>query len=952
MPHSSSSHAAHVFAFGPFRLFVAERLLEKGDEKLTVGGRALDLLVALVERAGEVVSHKELTARVWPDVTVEEANLRVHIAALRRALGDDRGANRYISSVAGRGYCFVAPVNHGPPKEILSRVDVSPPLAPNNHLPMRLLEMVGRDDTERIISTQLITRRFLSIVGPGGVGKTTVAVSVAHTALEGFGGAVFFVDLSSLGDPTLIPGTIASALGCRLHLSDPLFSLLAFLRDKRILLVIDNCEHLKTAIATLAERLVAETSQVHILITSREALGAEGEHVHVLSSLEVPPENPDLTSIEALRFPAAQLFMKRASAAGYRLELSDLDASAVAEICRKLDGMALAIELAAGRAGSYGIRGTAELLEKRLGLAWKGRRTALPRHQTLNSTLDWSFKLLSAREQGVLCRLSVFIGSFTVQAACSVAGWGEEENGLLDAITSLEGKSLISATSVGETAQYRLLNITRNYALAKLRERGETDEARGKHAVWVCRNLQQKPRTQSELSEADLSELKPYLGDVRAALDWALSARGDHALGVELAAAAAPLLMRQSLLMECRIYSERALAAIGHHHLDSRTELVLQEMKAYSSMFSQGNTDDVRMALDRGLLLAYRLEEPNGQLNFLAGLNSFLYRAGDFRGALEVAQQAYIVAQAFNDSAGLVMSEWMLGVAHHCAGNQADAERHCQQGMIVSVQQAVFNPTFFGYDHRVRALVGLAGTLWLRGYPNRALSTAKQAIDEAAAQGQPISVCISLYTAQVFFRSGSIERARELAERLIEIAERYALAPYQSVGTAIRAELAIASGELESGIGSLRQAMSSLHLERHNILFTVFSGALADGLRKAGRFDEGIIVIDEAIDQAIKTGARFELAELLRLKADLLLGPGKAHRGNAIALLNDSLQIAREQSALAYELRSATTLARLLLEDGQKDTSKEVLRPIYDQFTEGLDTPDLQSARSLLRDLG
>jgi predicted ATPase len=146
--------------------------------------------------------------------------------------------------------------------------------------------------------------------------------------------------------------------------------------------------------------------------------------------------------------------------------------------------------------------------------------------------------------------------------------------------------------------------------------------------------------------------------------------------------------------------------------------------------------------------------------------------------------------------------------------------------------------------------------------------------------------------------------------------------------------------------------MSSLHLERHNILFTVFSGALADGLRKAGRFDEGIIVIDEAIDQAIKTGARFELAELLRLKADLLLGPGEAQRDNAIALLNDSLQIAREQSALAYELRSATTLARLLLEHGQKDTSKEVLRPIYDQFTEGLDTPDLQSARSLLRDLG
>jgi predicted ATPase len=497
-----------------------------------------------------------------------------------------------------------------------------------------------------------------------------------------------------------------------------------------------------------------------------------------------------------------------------------------------------------------------------------------------------------------------------------------------------------------------LLNITRAYALAKLGERGETDEARGKHAVWVCRVLQQTPRTQSGLSEADLSELIPHLGDMRAALDWTLSERGDHALGVELAAAAAPLLIRQTLLGECRLYSERALAVIGHHHLASRTEMILQEMKAYSSMFSQGNSDDVRMALNRGLLLANRLEEPTGQLNFLAGLNSFLYRAGDFRGALEVARQAHIVAQAFNDSAGIVMSEWMLGVAHHCVGNQADAERHCQQGMILAVQRAVFNPTFFGYDHRVRALVGLAGTLWLRGYANRALSTAKQAIDEAAAQGRPISVCMSLYTAQIFFRSGSVERARELADRLIEHAGRYALAPYQTVGTAFKAELAIARGELETGIAALRKAMSTLHLERHNILFTVFSGALADGLRKAGRFEEGLIIIDEAIDQAINSGARFELAELLRLKADLLLGRTQARRDDAIALLNDSLQVARAQSALAYELRSAITLARLLLEDGQRDKGKELLRPIYDQFTEGLDTPDLQVARALLKDLG
>src|SRR5689334_9963967 len=221
MPHSRSPHANDVFVFGPFRLFVAERLLEKDGEKLTVGGRALELLAALVERAGEVVSHKELTARVWPDVTVEDTNLRVHIAALRRALGDDRGAVRYISSVAGRGYCFVAPVDHRTAEDTLNEVGASPPLAPTHQLPTRLLEMVGRDETVLTILTQLIMRRFVSIVGPGGVGKTTVAISVAHTALEGFGGAVFFVDVSSLGDSRLLPTAIASSVGCSLRLNDP-----------------------------------------------------------------------------------------------------------------------------------------------------------------------------------------------------------------------------------------------------------------------------------------------------------------------------------------------------------------------------------------------------------------------------------------------------------------------------------------------------------------------------------------------------------------------------------------------------------------------------------------------------------------------------------------------------------------------------------------------------------
>jgi len=252
MPDLGNARANDVFEFGPFRLFVAERLLKKDDDSLPIGGRALDLLITLLERAGEVVSHKELIASAWPDVIVDDANLRVHIGTLRKALGDGRGGARYLSNVAGRGYCFVAPAKRFPLEQTLSRV-AAPPVTQSYRLPSRLERMVGRDETVLTLLAQLMMRRFVSIVGPGGVGKTTVALSVAHASFEGFSGAVFFVDLSSLTDPGLVATAVASSLGCALHSHshDPFTPLLAFLRDQKLLLVLDGCEPVVEAVAEI-----------------------------------------------------------------------------------------------------------------------------------------------------------------------------------------------------------------------------------------------------------------------------------------------------------------------------------------------------------------------------------------------------------------------------------------------------------------------------------------------------------------------------------------------------------------------------------------------------------------------------------------------------------------------------------------------------------------------------
>src|ERR1700678_2806173 len=779
MSDRRNSGSKDVLSFGPFSLFAAERLLKKADEPIPLGGRALDILIALVERAGEVVTRKELISTVWPDVTVEESNLRFQMAALRKALGDGRDGARYVSNVAGRGYCFVAPITRSTAARMVSVTGIGTTERVQK-LPPRLTRMVGRDDTVRSLAEQLQVWRFVSIVGPGGVGKTTVATSVAHTLSDGFHDAVFFIDLAALTDPQLVQTAVASALGLMVQTQDPVVGLLAFIGDRKILLVLDSCEHVIGVAAALAERVVSEAPQAHILTTSREALRVEGEHVHLLYSLDCPPEDAGVTATEALRYPAAQLFMERAAASGYGAALSDIDAPIVARSCRRLDGVALAIELAASRVGSLGIRGTAELLDNRFGLLWHGRRTALPRHETLNAMLDWSYSLLSEREQAVLCRLSVFVGDFTLQAAGSVASETEvgEADGI-DAVASLVTKSLISTNVINESTYYRLLDTTRAYVAAKLAERGETDRISRRHAIFYTKFLEHDEIIQSLFGEHDLSGYAPHIGNVRAALGWALSDHGDVAVGIELATWAAPLFIGLSLLEECRGWCERALAALEDASRGGRQEMVLQEALALSIMFTRGHGDQVRAAIERGLALAEACQDRGRQLRLLAGLNFFLGRLGDTRGAMAVAEQAGVIAQAAKHPAGTIWAKWWVGFDHHFLGNQAEAQLHLERGMTLAIELGTFNINFFVFDYRIRALVFLARTLWLRGFSDQALRIVQKALDEAASRGHPVSVCFSLgYASTLLLWIGDLPGAGDLIEQLIVHARRYSLEPY------------------------------------------------------------------------------------------------------------------------------------------------------------------------------
>lgn len=424
--------------------------------------------------------------------------------------------------------------------------------------------------------------------------------------------------------------------------------------------------------------------------------------------------------------------------------------------------------------------------------------------------------------------------------------------------------------------------------------------------------------------------------------------RGNLGIGVELTAWAAPLFIGLSLLDECRNWCERALAVLDDISRDTRLEMVLQEALALSSMYTTDHNAQIRAALERALTLAEAFGDQLHQLQLLAGLNLFLDRNGDLRGSRMVAEQGAAIARETSDPASLIWAEWMLGISHCLEGSQAEAQFHCERGLALAADLVGFNANYFGCDHRVLALVILARALWLRGFSDQALATAQKALDEAASRDDSVSMCVSLiYASSVFLWTGDLPRARSLIEQLIAYAGRYSLEGFRAAGLARKGELAIACDEAESGIPLLRNALKIIH-EHYYLLVTTFTGALAEGLRKTGQFEEALFTIDDAITCATSSGMKIELSELLRIKS---LGfAAQNDRESAIGCLTE--QVARAQSALAMELRSAIDLARLLSERGQRDQARHNLALVYDRFTEGFQTVDLKTARALLEDLG
>ena len=935
-----------VYASGECEIDLARRELRILGSPVPVGGRAFEVIEVLAQSAGELVTKDELMDRIWPGATVMENTLHVHAAAVRKALGQH---GKLLKTESGRGYRLLGSwsVRHqetatqpvGPPH---TRTSGEPP---GSNFPLAVARLVGRADAVQRIQDLVSAYRVVTLTGSGGIGKTSLAVEVGRRILGEFGDGGWLVELGSVANPALVPSTVAGVLGLKIIGELSAETVARAVAGQNLLLVLDNCEHVSDAVATLAEMFVRLCPRTTILATSRETLRIQGEHVYRVPPLEVPAVD-NKESGHILGHSAVELFIARAEGLDANFSSHTHDLPAIATICRRLDGIPLAIEFAAARAATLGIEHVVAGLHDRFGLLTGGRRTAMPQHRTLRATLDWSHELLADAERCVLRRLAIFAAAFPLEAAVAVTAGGSPAEVIADGVANLVAKSLLAVDHSGTIANFRLLETTRAYALEKLAESGEARQFARHHAKYY-QEILRKIVDAGAAGTVDLADL----GNARAALEWCFGVDGDAEIGVCLAAAATSVFLAMSLLTECHRWSERAILALDDSARGGPDELHLHATLGVSLMFMRGESEAVRRTLERSLVIAEDRGDARAQLQLLTTLHMFHGRNGDGKTSLEYAKRGSAVAGSIGDPAALAMTQSFLGLALHLNGDQGGARAELESALRHGPGSPRTGMIDYGFDGYSIAGVALARTLWLQGHPAQAVDRAHQSARDARRLDHPVTRSIVLVWAiTVFLWAGDVQSAEENIDWFISRARAHSMGPYLAVGRGFKAQLAILGGNATAAVVELRDCLTELHATRYETLTIPFNIALVQGLMAINRSADGLVLTDETIGSAETNGALSYLPELLRLKGRLQSPPlGNGELSGTY--FRQSIELSRRQGALAWELRAATDLASLLAHNGQSRSALALLRPVFEQFTEGLDTPDLQAAERLLSGL-
>ena len=955
----SEARANLVYACDQWEIDLGRRELRARGIPVPLGGRAFEVVTVLVQSASEFVTKDHLMERVWPGAIVGEGTIHVHISAVRKALGPDRGL---LKTASGRGYRLLgswtpqqreaaAPVYSSP-----TRTSGSPP--PNNFPPL-ITRLIGRTAACEFVRDLVSAYRVVTLTGPGGIGKTSLAIKAVRYLLPDFEDGGWIVELASVSDPSLVPSTVAATLGLKVTGEISAEFVARAVGGRHLLLVLDNCEHVIDAAANLAETLTRLCPRTTIVATSREVLRIDGESVYRVPPLDVPAPGqaaPDTI----MQYSAVELFVARTKAlnAGFSPHAEDL--ASIAAICRHLDGMPLAIELAAASAAALGIAQVAAGLRDRFALLTRGRRTALPRQRTLRATLDWSYELLPETERRLLRRLGVFAGGFTVDSAAAVmADAGLDAAMVTDCIANLVTKSLIVLDPTPGVTRWTLLETIRAYALEKLAESDESDDAQRRHAVFFRDLFAPQARgARSSLSDEDLARRVREIDNVRAALDWSFSPAGDQAIGVELTAAYSPVWQHLSLMSECRERCERALLSLEPHVTVTRSlRMELQIALASAIFITMGPPEQAKTLLTEALETADALNDLDAQARALATLVAIYASRGEYARAQVAAERIEQIAHRTGDPTQIRFAYQQIGTALVTRGRPREAQQYLERALrFPAAPGDRRDAVYYNSNDHAAARAMLAWTLWMLGFTEQALNEARLSLEELQGTGHQLLLCRILYfgISRVASMTGDFATADREIARLIELATGLSALFWETAGRFLKGKLLVERGEFAQSLLVLRDAFETCDRTGWRISYEEFKGALALGLAGTGRLDEALVALDDAMaaDREGADGHGWYAPELLRIKGEVLLQQAADQPALAAEdCFDQAAQMAREQGALFWELRIALSVARLRVSQGRRHEARAPLASVYDRFTEGFATADMQAARTLLEGL-
>ena len=955
----SEARANLVYACDQWEIDLGRRELRARGIPVPLGGRAFEVVTVLVQSASEFVTKDHLMERVWPGAIVGEGTIHVHISAVRKALGPDRGL---LKTASGRGYRLLGSWTPQQQEGTAARVYSSPTRTsgspPANNFPPLITRLIGRAAACQFVRDLVSAYRVVTLTGPGGIGKTSLAIKAVRYLLPDFEDGGWIVELASLSDPGLVPTTVASTLGLKLSGEISAESVARAVGGRHLLMVLDNCEHVIDAAANLAETVTRLCPRTAIVATSREVLRIDGESVYRVPSLDVPALGqaaPD----SIMQYSAVELFVARTKALNPGFWLHAEGLASIATICQRLDGIPLAIELAAASAAALGIAQVSAGLRDRFALLTRGRRTALPRQRTLRATLDWSYELLPETERRLLRRLSVFAGGFTVNSAAAVmADAGLDATTVTDCIANLVTKSLIALDPTPGATRWTLLETIRAYALEKLAESDENDDAQRRHAAFFRDLLApQAQGARSSLSDEDLARRVREIDNVRAALDWCFSPAGDGAIGVEITAAYAPVWQHLSLMSECRERCERALLGLEPQATaNMRLRMELQIALAGAIFLTMGPPNQATTLLTQALETADALNDLNAQVRALTTLVPIYAFCGEYGRAQIAAERIEQIGHRIDDPIHLRLAYQQMGVTLFLRGRPREAQQYFERVLRSPAapedrRDAIY---YNSNDHAV-ARAMLARALWIQGFAEQALNEARLSLEELQGTDHQLLLCqvLNQGIGRIATMTGDFPTADREITRLIELATGFNAHVWETVGHFLKGKLLVERGEFAQGVSVLRGAFETCDRTGWRLSYSEFKGALASGLAGTGRLAEALVALDDAMaaDREGADGRGWYAPELLRIKGEVLLQQAADQHTLAENCFNQAVEMAREQGALFWELRIALSVARLRASQGRRHEARAALASVYDRFTEGFATADMQAARTMLEGL-